>query len=87
MPNSPGYKRDYQAENEYKKKPEQIKKRVERNAARRKMMAAGKVKKGDGKDVDHKNGKTSDNSAGNLRAIPAKKNRSFPRTKTAAKKK
>lgn len=87
MASSPGYRRNYSKENEYKKKPEQIKKRVERNAARRKMMAAGKVKKNDGRDVDHKNGKTSDNSMGNLRAIPAKKNRSFPRTKTAGKKK
>lgn len=50
-------------------------------------MAAGKVKKGDGKDVDHKNGKTSDNNMGNLRAIPKSKNRSYPRTKTAGKKK
>lgn len=87
MPSSVNYKRNYKQENKYKAKPEQIKKRVERNAARRKMEAAGKVKKGDGKDVDHKNGRTSDNSTGNLRAIPAKKNRSFPRTKTAAKKK
>jgi hypothetical protein len=87
MPSSPDYRRNYQAENKYKAKPEQIKKRVERNAARRKMMAAGKVSKGDGKDVDHKNGKTSDNQMGNLRAIPKSKNRSYPRTKTAGKKK
>lgn len=86
MPSSPGYKRSYKQENEYKSKPEQIKKRVERNAARRKMEAAGKVKKGDGKDVDHKNGKTSDNNMGNLRAVPKSKNRSYPRTKTAGKK-
>jgi hypothetical protein len=87
MPSSPDYRRNYQTENKYKAKPEQIKKRVERNAARRKMEAAGKVRKGDGKDVDHKNGKTSDNSMGNLRAIPATKNRSYARTKTAGKKK
>ena len=86
MPSSKGYKRDYQSENNYKKKPEQIKKRVERNAARRKMEAAGKVRKGDGKDVDHINNKTSDNKMGNLRAIPKSKNRSYPRTKTAGKK-
>lgn len=87
MPSSPGYKRDYKTENNYKKKPEQVKKRVQRNAARRKMEAAGKVRKGDGKDVDHKNGKTSNNSMSNLRAIPKSKNRSYPRTKTAGKKK
>lgn len=87
MPSSPNYKRDYKQENGYKAKPEQIKKRVERNAARRKMEAAGKVKKGDNKDVDHVNNKTSDNRMKNLRAIPKSKNRSYPRTKTAGKKK
>jgi hypothetical protein len=86
MPSSPSYRRNYQAENEYKKKPEQIKKRVERNAARRKMEAAGKVRKGDGKDVAHINNKTSDNSLNNLKAQSPKKNRSYPRTKTAGKK-
>ena len=45
--------RDYQKENEYKAQPDQIKKRVARNKARRMMMKAGKVHKGDGKDVDH----------------------------------
>jgi hypothetical protein len=46
--------RDYRAEyDSYQGKPEQIKNRVARNAARRKAMKAGKVKKGDGKDVAH----------------------------------
>ena len=86
MPSSPNYKRDYKQENAYKSKPEQVKKRVERNAARRKMEAAGKVRKGDGRDIDHINGKTSDNKMKNLRAISPKQNRSYPRTKTAGKK-
>jgi hypothetical protein len=86
MPSSKNYKRDYKSENLYKAKPEQVKKRVERNAARRKMEAAGKVKVGDGRDVDHKNGKTSNNSMKNLRAISPKQNRSYPRTKSAGKK-
>ena len=30
-------------------------------------MAEGKVKKGDGKDVDHRNGNAHDNSKSNLR--------------------
>lgn len=38
----------------YNAKPEQVKNRVARNAARRELMAEGKVSKGDGKDVDHK---------------------------------
>ena len=50
-------KRDYKKEYQnYQGKPDQIKKRASRNAARREMMAEGKVKKGDGKDVDHRNG-------------------------------
>ncbi len=43
--------------NEYKtyhSKPEQKKKRADRNKARAQAEKAGKVKKGDGKDVDHK---------------------------------
>lgn len=38
---------------EYHSKPEQKKRRAERNAARRKAVEAGRVKKGDGKEVDH----------------------------------
>ena len=79
--------RDYRSEyDNYHSRPEQIKKRNKRNEARRKMMAAGKVKKGDGKDVDHKNGNALDNSTGNLRVQPKSQNRSFPRNKNAGKK-
>lgn len=49
------------------------------------MEKAGVVRKGDGKDVDHKNGSTKDNSRGNLRAVPNSVNRSYKRTKTARK--
>ena len=35
-------------------RPEEVAKRVKRNQARAKMEAAGKVSKGDGRDVDHK---------------------------------
>lgn len=38
----------------YNARPEQKLKRAQRNAARAEMMKAGKVAKGDGKDVDHK---------------------------------
>lgn len=78
------YKKEYA---NYQGKPEQIKKRASRNAARAKMMKAGKVRKGDGRDVDHSNGDPLDNSTKNLRAQPKSQNRSFPRTKTARKKK
>jgi len=49
------------------------------------MIAAGKAKKGDGKDVAHKNGNPKDNRASNLKVVPASKNRSYKRTKTARK--
>ena len=74
------YKREYE---KYQGTPEQIKKRAMRNAARAKMMKAGKVKKGDGKDVAHKNNNTADNSSGNLTMQSKSKNRSFKRDKNA----
>jgi hypothetical protein len=82
----PSKNRDYQQENLYKKRPEQIKKRVARNKARRMLMREGVVRKGDGKDVDHANGNPLDNRRSNLKPMLAKKNRSYPRTKTAGKK-
>lgn len=45
------YKKEYA---NYQGTEEQKKKRAKRNAARRKAAKAGKVKKGDGKDVAHK---------------------------------
>lgn len=38
----------------YNAKPEEVANRVKRNQARAKLEKAGKVTKGDGKDVDHK---------------------------------
>ena len=47
-------KRNYRKEyDEYHAKPEQIKRRADRNTARRKVMKAGKVRKGDNKEVHH----------------------------------
>jgi hypothetical protein len=47
------------------------------------MMAAGRARKGDGKDVAHKNNNTNNNSLSNLSLQSKSKNRSFKRTKTA----
>jgi len=44
------YKQEYA---EFHSTPEQKNRRAQRNAARRKALAAGKMKKGDGKEVDH----------------------------------
>ncbi len=87
MPSSKNYVRDYKRE--YKvshSSSEEKKKRASRNAARAKMEKAGKVRKGDGKDVDHKNSNPKDNSKGNLRVQSKSANRSFPRTKKAGEK-
>lgn len=80
--------RDYRKENEYKKQPEQIAKRVNRNKARRQMIKAGKAHKGDGMDVGHKNGNALDDRSdlSNYKMETPKQNRSYPRTKGAHKK-
>jgi len=49
--------------------------RASRNKARREAEAAGKVRKGDGKDLDHKNGNPRDNSPKNLRVVSKSVNR------------
>lgn len=50
----PSRKRDYRKEyDEYHASPEQKKRRAQRNAARAKAMKAGKVRRGDDKEVDH----------------------------------
>ena len=80
-------KRNYRAEyDRYQGTPEQLKRRASRNAARAKMMKAGKAAKGDGKDVNHKNGNPKVNKLSNLENIAKSKNRSYPRTASAKKK-
>jgi hypothetical protein len=68
--------RDYRSEyDSYHSSPTQKKRRAQRNAARAKMMKAGHVRKGDGKDVHHMNGMS--NAASNLRVLPRSVNRSI----------
>lgn len=45
--------RNYKKETAYENTPKQVKRREARNRARAKAMREGKVKKGDGKEVDH----------------------------------
>lgn len=79
--------RNYKLEYErYQGTPEQRRRGDARKKARRLMEKKGLVRKGDGKDVDHKNGNPKDNSAKNLRVVPKSTNRSFPRNKRAGKK-
>ena len=78
-------KRNYRKEYaNYQGSAEQIKRRSNRNKARRIMAKKGKVKKGDGKDVHHTTGNPMNNKK--LAVKPKSKNRSFARTKTARKK-
>lgn len=71
------YRREY---DQYQGTEQQKKNRAARNAARAKMMKAGKVRKGDGKDVAHvkafdKGGSNKDG----LRIESKSANRSFKR--------
>ena len=73
------YKRDYKKEyKNYHGKPKQRKERSARTTARELMKKSGKVKKGDGKDIDHKHPIRSGGSNGinNLRVRNKSDNRS-----------
>lgn len=83
LPNTPGRQA---AQKKYNAKPEQLKRRAERNKARRQAMAKGIVRKGDGKDVDHKNGNTS-HMGKNLRILSESANRRMNRRSAKTKSK
>ena len=85
MPSSPGYVRNYKQEAKTES-PLRKKKRNMRNKARRIAIKAGLVKRGGSKDVHHKDGNAMNNKRSNLTIKSASKNRSFPRTRSAAKK-
>lgn len=73
------YRKEYDS---FHKKPKQKKRRAQRNAARAKMVKAGKAHKGDGRDVDHRNRNTADNSNSNLSVTSRKKNRGWRKGKS-----
>ena len=77
MPKSSPAKLAFQKK--YNARPDIVNRREDNNLARAQMMRAGKVHKGDGKDVAHK--KALDNggltSPGNLTVQPASKNRGW----------
>lgn len=79
MPKKGEYKKGATADSirqrEYNSSPEQKKNRASRNAARRAAEKAGKVRKGDGRDVDHKNMNPKDNRKSNLQVMDKSKNR------------
>jgi hypothetical protein len=84
MPKSSKAKLAYMAA--YQKTPEEVHKRVERNAARRLAIREGKVHVGDGLQVDHivqlDSGGT--NAKGNTRVATTKKNEAWRKTNPKA---
>lgn len=68
----------------YNARRDQVEKRMARNRARAALMREGVVKKGDGKDVDHKVplDRGGSNARSNLRVTSQKKNRGWRRGKS-----
>jgi hypothetical protein len=85
MPSSKNYKRDYKRERELQSTPSELAKNAARKRARRLLEKEGKVKKHDGKDVDHSNRNPLDNGRSNLKVKPKSANRSFSRKVNAKK--
>lgn len=66
------YKEEYKR---YQSSTSSKKDRASRNKIRRRLLASGRVKKGDGKDIDHKDGNPRNNSSNNIRVVSKKLNR------------
>lgn len=49
--------------------------RASRNSARRSALKSGRVHKGDGKEVDHRDSNPKNNTSSNLRVVSRKTNR------------
>lgn len=77
MTKSSKAKLEYMAERQ--KSPEEVAKRVDRNRARRHAIADGKVKVGDGKEIDHKVmlDKGGSDKDSNTRVLTAAENRAW----------
>lgn len=72
MASDRNYREEYDS---YHGTESQKRRRAARNKARRRLERAGKVSKGDGRDVDHKDGNPLNNSSANIRVISQSKNR------------
>lgn len=62
---------------EYNSKPSSKKDRASRNSARSEAMKDGRVKKGDGNDIDHRDSNPRNNKKGNTQVMSASKNRAM----------
>jgi hypothetical protein len=72
MTSDRNYREEYDS---YHGTESQKRRRAARNKARRRLERAGRVSKGDGRDVDHKDGNPLNNSSANIRVISQSKNR------------
>ena len=81
MAKSSKAKLEYQRE--YNAKPENVKKRVMNNAARRDAIREGRAEVGDGTEVDHKKPlrKGGSNARSNLRVVPESENAAWRKGK------
>ncbi len=81
MPKKGEYKKTASERSKYQRSynstPEAKKDRAARNKARREAIRDGRVKKGDGKDIDHKNGNPRDNRKSNTQVMSKSKNRAL----------
>ncbi|NDF98236.1 MAG: HNH endonuclease [Chitinophagia bacterium] len=69
--------RDYREEyDSYHGTDDQKKRRAARNKARRHLEREGRVHKGDGKDIDHKDHNPMNNNSSNIRVRDRSANRS-----------
>ena len=59
----------------YQAQPEQVKKRVSRNKARKMMIGKHGKSKLAGKDIDHSDGNATNNSSSNLKIMKSSDNR------------
>lgn len=85
MPSGKNYVRDYGPNGEGKYDAKRKAANRARKRARYALEKEGRVSRGDGKDVDHKDGNPKNNSKNNLRVIGRRANRSFKRNKNAGK--
>jgi len=75
---APKRKRVYSAyDKKNQAKPEEVRKRVIRNKARRNAIKAGTAKKGDGKDVHHQGGLKGGKAPGKTKVVSKSKNRAM----------
>ena len=70
-----GATKDSIRQRKFNSKPAQKKRRAMRNKIRRKSNKSGRTRKGDGKDIDHKDFNPKNNGKKNTRVMSRSKNR------------